>query len=122
MLESLAKYSTKKIVKDKLPLNINATSNAKNVSIYLYKKYFEFLVSNKLDIDYGYFYHIVSIVDNHDLVVKAILSINDKKQAKKMLSIVRDSYLNLNYQNKPILFFKKYSFSTIEKEGLLHPS
>lgn len=118
MLESLAKYSTKKIVKDKLPLNINATSNAKTVSIYLYKKFFEFLVSNKLDIDYGYFYHIVSVVDNHNLVVKAILSINDKKQAKKMLSIVRDSYLNLNYQHKLVLFFNKYSFSTLEKEQI----
>ena len=118
MLLSLAKYSTKKIVKDKLPLNINATSNAKNVSIYLYKKHFNFLVSNNLDIDYGYFYHIVSIVDNYDLVIKAILSIDDKKVVKKMLSIVRDSYLNLNYQNSPILFFNKYSFSSSEKEKI----
>ena len=46
MLLSLAKYSTKKIVKDKLPLNINATSNAKNVSIYLYKKYFNLKLKN----------------------------------------------------------------------------
>ena len=118
MLKALAKYSSKKIVKDKLPLNINATSNSNEVITYLYKKYFEFLINENKEIDYGYFYHLVSIVDSCNLAVKAILKLNDTSKQKKMLSIVRDSYLNLNYQNNIILFYKQYEFDRNEKDEI----
>ena len=35
-----------------------------------------------------------------------------------MLSIVRDSYLNLNYQNNIILFYKQYEFDRNEKDEI----
>lgn len=119
MLKTLSKYTSKKIVKDKLPLEINATRNAIEVTKWLYTKYFNFLVSNNLPIDYGYFYNIVSIVDKHDLAIKAVLKLNlDRKTANTMLSIIRDSYMNLNYVDGVIKCFEVFKFLDYEIEQI----
>ena len=115
MLKTLSKYSTKKIIKDQLPLEIKATNNADEVTLWLYKKYFTFLKENDLDIDYGYFYNIVSIIDKHDLAIKAAISLDvDENTIDTMLSIIRDSYMNLNYVDKPILCFNEFNFTKSE--------
>lgn len=119
MLKSLSKYTSKKIIKDKLPLEINATRNASEVTKWLYTKYFEFLVNNNLAIDYGYFYNIVSIVDKHDLAIKAVLKLNlDRKVSNTMLSIIRDSYMNLNYVDGSICIFNNFNFFDYEIEQI----
>lgn len=119
MLKTLDKYSSKKIVKDQLPLEIKATNNADEVTLWLYKKYFAFLKDNKLDVDYGYFYNLVSIIDKHNLAIKAVITLDiDNKIANAMLSIIRDSYMNLNYVNKPILCFNEFTFTNLEQEKI----
>lgn len=119
MLKTLSKYSSKKIVKDQLPLEIQATNNADEVILWLYKKYFNFLISNSIDIDYGYFYNLVSIIDKQNLAIKAVLELDvDRSIMELMLAIIRDSYLNLNYVDTPLLCYKEFKFSNYEMERI----
>lgn len=124
MLLAINKYSTKKIVKDQKPMEIKAIRNANKVITWLYTKYFQYLIDKQEEIDYDYFYSIISIIDKHDLVAHAILNLEHihQQQIFKMLSILRDSYLNLNYQHKPILFFDCFNFSVEKQKKILSVS
>lgn len=115
MIKILDKYSRKRIVQDKVPISIDATFDSDFMIRRLYKVYFGFIIKNKLTIDYGYFYNVLTIVDKHHLAVDAIIELNQEDACKEslffMLSIIRDSYLNLHFQRKEELFFKNHVYS-----------
>ncbi len=109
MLKSLDKYTGKKPVKDNVPKNISATYDAERVIQFIYNELLYFFIVNKEEIDYGYFYHFVNCIDYHELALMAVinsynklknnqlLNNDSKSRLFKMLSVIRDSYLFLNY-------------------------
>lgn len=102
MINIVVRYSSKKIIKDALPVELFATYHPDELLIFLLEKYFIHLCTIQR-IDYGYFYGIITKLNRYDLVLTAIYNILDKvkdEHSFKMLSIFRDAYLILKYNGQ----------------------
>lgn len=102
MLNVIKRYSSQKLIKDALPIELSATYHPNEIMIYLLERYFVYLCSCDW-INYGYYYNIISSINRYDLVLTAIYNISDQveeAQVFKMLSIYRDSYLIMKYNGQ----------------------
>lgn len=102
MINIVIRYSSKKLIKDALPVELFATYHPAELLTFLLEKYFIHL-SAIHRIDYGYFYGIITKLNRYDLVLTAIYNILDKvkeEESFRMLSIFRDAYLILKYNGQ----------------------
>ena len=104
MLECLKRYSGKMNKKDDFALELSATYHAKELITHIYERFFMYLAKSKL-IDYGAFYGSLVHINLFDLAIQAIANLVSQKRinndnAFKMLSILRDGYINLHYNLK----------------------
>lgn len=102
MIDVIVRYSSKKIIKDALPVEFIATYHPNELLVFLLEKYLIHLCKINR-IDYGYYYGIITKLNRYDLVLSSIYNILGKvneEQAFKMLSIYRDAYLILKYNGQ----------------------
>lgn len=116
MIILMRRYSDVKIVKDRKPIDIKATYNYDEFIDWIYTRYFTYLVEKEL-IDYDYFYGILLASEKYQIIIDVVRKIKVSDHIKfKMLSIIRDSYLYLNFDgNNPVSFeFKNNSNDDFE--------
>lgn len=111
MLKVIVKYSEKRILKDRLPINVDAVKRPSETITWLFSRYFDYMISHKLTVDFGYFYGIITSVGKYNEALCSILKLcaqNDSPENDayfKMVSLIRDSYLNISFNKSEIVRF-----------------
>lgn len=108
MISVLDRYSSIRIRKDAEPILLTASYDADSLIVYLYSKYFTYLLEANKTIDYNRFYYLISKIDKHHLALKAILSLKENDKLFNMLSIIRDSFMFMHYHNQMISLYDIY--------------